>query len=1006
MKIKRIIAVAMCFIMTMLQFQTIAADTRQTEIYYYVSATGNDDNSGASVNDAFATVKKAVEAIETTETGNIIKILGEYTLTSSDFETLHEKMVVLEGNDENAKIKIESHLSAGGPFTFKNIELVYSDAHKGCIIYANGKEIVFDDNVTIAGTNEGEGWWSFQNQLSTSGTDVKTYDNEHQLTINSGDYYRLYVGNSEISTGQQSVIQGVDFVMNGGSALQFILGGNGWDTKWGTNSFTDDVNLTFNGGIVGKSNENKGGIVLSKYGVENNYFQGGVDFNGNALQIIMNNGTEIRLDTGLTATNVENCNGSLYILKCANQAGSTLEATETAGTYKVNGDMVAVASDGNNTYKSVAGQLVVPKGTYTVTWEEVVSDTLYVSSTGNDSNSGASEEKALATVKKAIEKLEATAEKNPTIKILGEYTLTTDDFAATHTKAVILEGNDENAKINIENSLYAGGPFTFRNIVLYYKTNDCMFFAQGHEIAFGENVKTSGTSGGWSDIMNKICTGMNYSNGTYATSHKLTINSGDYYRLYVGDSAISNTTTSVIPGFDLIMDNGLIYEIILGGNGWDTKWGTNSFTDDVNLTFNGGIVGKSNENKGGIVLSKYGVENNYFQGGVDFNGNALQIIMNNGTEIRLDTGLTATNVENCNGSLYILKCANQAGSTLEATETAGTYKVNGDMVAVASDGNNTYKSVAGQLVVPKGTYTVTWKEETVGNTVYVSATGSDDNTGTVSNPLKTISAAIEKLNSFNGDNKAIVLNGVYELENSLTVHTDMITIRGDGDSTTQLQVKTGCDLNGPTTFEALAVNVTAYDKYFNTNGNKLVMGANVTLADWRKMYLHMGTASSNGGHEEAIINSGQFQNIAIGSYYNNNYSYETAGADLIVNDGTIQNINVFADGWLDTHKGTTFADDVNITLNGGSVATITLTNADRPTIYNKAVQIILNNVLAPTISGIDDIQPTDGYWIMQSDVTGSLSATEKAGEFTVNDGMIAIATAKMAERFISQKMVY
>ena len=185
MKIKKIIAVAMCLVMIMLQFQTVAANTGQTEVYYYVSADGSDEKDGTSTATAFATVKKAVEAIEAaTEENGIIKIIGEYTLTSADFSAAHAKAVVIEGNDDEAKLTINTSLTAGGPFTFQNITLYYTADE--ALIYANGHEIVFGAKVTIAGSGTNAGWWSFKNMLSTSGTSVQTYVNPHKLTIKSG----------------------------------------------------------------------------------------------------------------------------------------------------------------------------------------------------------------------------------------------------------------------------------------------------------------------------------------------------------------------------------------------------------------------------------------------------------------------------------------------------------------------------------------------------------------------------------------------------------------------------------------------------------------------------------------------------------------------------------------------------------------------------------------------------------------------------------------------------
>ncbi len=704
MKIKKIIAVVVCLAMMMVQFQTMSANTEaantETAGAYYVSASGSDENAGTSAENAFATVKNAVAAIETADGSNTIKILGDYSLTAADLGVIHAKTVVIEGNDDTAKLSIGDSLYAGGPFTFQNITLYY--AANQCVIYANGHEVVFGEGVTTAGS--AGSWDLFQNMVSTGGyANAVTYGAAHKLTINDGDYYRLYVGDNALADNAASIIPGLNFTMNNGFVYQFLLGGDGWGGRWGTNSYTDDVNLTFNGGSVGAK-----GVALAKYSEGLAYFQGGTDFNGNALQIIMNNGTKIALD-GITADNVAACNGSLYILKCANQQGSTLEATDEAGTYQVNGDMAAVATDGTTTYTSEDGTLKVPAGTYQVSFEERKHiDTFYVSTTGDDTNDGTSAETAFATVKKAVEAIEA-ADGSNTIKIVGAYELTSADFGAVHTKNVVLEGNNAEGQLNIACNLFAGGPLTFQNITLYYTANNCVMYANGHDVVFGSGMKIagSGENAGWWSFQNMISTGGYADAVTYNAAHELTINSGDFYRLYVGDSALADNTTSIIPGLNFTMNGGYVFQFLLGGDGWGGRWGTNSYTDDVNLTFNGGSVGTN-----GVALAKYSEGLSYFQGGTNFNNNALQIIMNNGTQIALD-GITADNVAACNGGLYILRCENQPGNTLAATEKAGTYQVNGGKTAVAtakSDGK-VYISENGVLTVPAGEYDVTYSEK-------------------------------------------------------------------------------------------------------------------------------------------------------------------------------------------------------------------------------------------------------------------------------------------------------
>ena len=695
MKGKRLLSMLLSFLLVLAGLPTINVGVKAAdETVYYVSADGADENIG-TMSEPLNTISEAVSKLGDDSDG-IIKIIGEYQLGNADVSVAHSKNIIIEGADSSSSLVISGHVRfSSGPYTIRNIIMNYSASTR--TVYASGNDVTYGEGLTVTGT--GAGWWTFQNMACTSGSGATTYTNKHKFTINSGDLYRLYVGDSEIATGQKSTIPGLDFTMNGGHIYQFILGGNGWDGMWGTNSYTDNVNLTFNGGSVDN------GIVLAKYGVKNTYFQGGTEFNGNALQIIMNNGVDIPLDSGTTQENVNACNGKLYVLKCAANKGSSLETTDIAGQYKVIGNRVAIASDGENEYKSENGVLTVPyEGTYTVTWEPI--STYYVSASGSDDNDG-SEESPFGTISKAVTELNANEGNNNTVKIIGEYQLENADVSVAHDKNVIIEGAESSSALVIAgNVTFSSGPYTIKNIIMHYSANSCAVYASGNDITYGEGITVTGHSAGWWTFQNMASTSGTGAT-TYTNKHRFTINSGDLYRLYVGNGRIATGQKSTIPGLDFTMNGGHTYQFILGGDGWDGMWGTNSYTDNVNLTFNGGSVDN------GIILAKYGVKETYFQGGTEFNGNALQIIMNNGVNIPLDQGTTQENVNACNGKLYVLKCAANEGSSLEATDTAGKYKVNGDITAVATDGTKVYRSENGYLNVPEGTYSVTWSDVTV-----------------------------------------------------------------------------------------------------------------------------------------------------------------------------------------------------------------------------------------------------------------------------------------------------
>ena len=366
-KIRKIIStiLSLAMLTSLITITEINVSANQASTYY-VSSEGSDDNTGTTSEQAFKTMANAINKIQedNNATSGVIEIVGNYSLTDADFGVAHTKDVIIEGSGENPQLYITSNITANGPFTFKNIKLHYEG--KGLYIIANGNQVNFGEGTITEGyCSEGYEYGDYQpNFILGSNMGGETGAAQYKTTVDSGLHYNFFLADSVIADAATHNVPGIDFVMNGGTIWNLVIGGNGWEGYWGTNSYTGNVNLTFNGGSVGSS-----GIALAKYG--DTYFQGRTDLNGHALQIIMNNGKGIALNAGITAENVKACNGSLYVLKCAAQTGSTLETTETAGIYKVNGDMVATATatEGTNTYTSKDGFLTVEEpGTYNVTW--------------------------------------------------------------------------------------------------------------------------------------------------------------------------------------------------------------------------------------------------------------------------------------------------------------------------------------------------------------------------------------------------------------------------------------------------------------------------------------------------------------------------------------------------------------------------------------------------------------------------------------------------------------
>ena len=979
---KKLLSLFLAMLLVIATMPQMAVKTQAAEAVCYVDGTNGSDANDGSESAPYQTINKAVDSLNWTspEDDKTIYIKGVYDWTDSSVSG-HGGLVIIKGADDTAQLNISNTIRlTTGSLKIENIKMHYSD--NGIYIVQNNNELTIGEGVTTSGASGG--WWQYMANIGM-GTYQGTTSNTTTpvLSLSGGEFYTVFLGSSVITTGVERTNPGADFILNpGGFAQNVIIGGNGWDGNWGTNRYTDNVNLTFNGGSINNSVDISGHL---------GYWQGAIDFDGNAVQLIYNNGTYDRMSAKVkfTQSDVEERNGVYYQIKCANLEGSLIQTTDTAGKYTVEGNMTAKATNAetNEVVYSEDGVLTVPTaGMYDVEWVDKAplppkeEDIKYVDSIhGNDSGDG-SEENPYATIDKAIEALNSIEAERKIIVIAGEYELS--NFAA-HSGLITIKGADETAKLNINSNVTLnGGDIKIENIILYYKSNGNYILQNGNELILGAGVTTAGASGDWSAFQPNLGTGGRYASGTYTNIHKTTINSGDYYRHMIGDSAITTGVTRTVPGVEYTINNGYVYNILIGGDGWSGTWGTNKFSGDINLVFNGGRVGT-------VSLSGY---TTYFEGGVDFGGNAVQILCNDGTTPNVT--FTADNVEEKNGSFYRINCEELEGSSLEVTETAGKYKVNSALTAIATntDTQESVSSVDGVLTVPgSGTYTVKWQTPEIEDTVYVSAEGSDSNCGTEAAPFKSINTAIEALEESEHSSRTIILKGEFDMPSTFSRHNNMITIKGDGETNTKINMGTSCDLNGPTTLESISVNVTADGKFFNTNGYELVFGENVTLADWRKINAHLGTYTSDGAKQLATVKSGNFGTIWIGTYYQSAV-YSTAGVDLVVDGGSISTLNVSADGWLAEHKGNAFTENVNITFNGGSFGKISLTDASRPTTYHKAVQIILNNGVSGNVPS--NVETTGGYWLMKGTEGGALTVTDVAGEYNVTGGKTAIATSE------------
>lgn len=314
-------------------------DTENAAAVVYVDAeNGSDSNDGLTSATAFATLKKAIEIVDSAP-GNkkVISIVGTLKVDSI---TEHTNQITFTGG----KFHIyKESVAVGGPTKFENIE-IYSDVSSK-FLESQGKPIVIGENVVCNNTTNTAGIAMHIGTLNTDG-------GEENLEINSGSFGPVFVG-TYYNVGAKHSTEGANVAINGGTISEIRIGADGWkaDTHMGS-IFTENVNITVNGGTVTKITR-----------APSNYAP---TFDA-ALQIILNNGI-----SATVPSSVETADG-YWLMKSANKRGSYLTATDKAGEFAVEGSGTAVAKNSNgDEYVSASGILTVPAGVYTVTYTDKV----------------------------------------------------------------------------------------------------------------------------------------------------------------------------------------------------------------------------------------------------------------------------------------------------------------------------------------------------------------------------------------------------------------------------------------------------------------------------------------------------------------------------------------------------------------------------------------------------------------------------------------------------------
>ncbi len=331
--------------------------------------------------------------------------------------------------------------------------------------------------------------------------------------------------------------------------------------------------------------------------------------------------------------------------------------------------------------------------------------------------------------------------------------------------------------------------------------------------------------------------------------------------------------------------------------------------------------------------------------------------------------------------------------------------------------------------------------------VFLDATNGDDsnNGSSKETAVKTLKKAFELLNAIDD---ADVVNRKLVVIGQVTVgdfpeNSKMITICGydnnsvlfnegpwnettDESGNTVRSEGNGADIafRGDIKIENISIKMSATQignsKFIFSRDHKLIIGEGVTNVQTRpnapsgqstRAPLGIGVTHPNQaatvGKSEAVLNSGIFDKAYVGArYVATNDTVSVQGVDVTIGGATVTELIVGGSGYSGRQGNSIFTDDVKITVDSGTLSTVTLGGYQGA--YATGVNfILLNNAGKTTVaSGITDKFGADNTYVVSTEKASTdgthLEMTETPGTYNVVGGtMIAVATKADGTKVLS-----
>ena len=465
--------------------------------------------------------------------------------------------------------------------------------------------------------------------------------------------------------------------------------------------------------------------------------------------------------------------------------------------------------------------------------------TVYVSSQGNDSNSGESEAKALKTFEAAFERMP----KGGKIVLCGNDYTVAANYSMPKSESKYTLTSKMKGALKYSGTFELNSDFLIENIT-FQGSSTPIIVCNGHNVTFGKGIKNNansyivgGANLGSSDSADK---------GNFTEDYKIEINSGVWVNFFGGNRRVSGSspTSTINANITVSVDGATFKKTHVASENQCNLSGMNNVNGNLTLEI------KSGEFWGSIyAIGRAGSNADK----CTYNGN-INIKISNGTFKNLATD---NNASRGNGVLHLVQ-----DSTAVVN---GNYhlEISNNTTIEFTEINASGIKGRATLDVPSG---VVSKCYGFVRDVYVSGTGSDSNGGTSkSDAYKTLDKAVSAVAASGG---TIVVCGDVEISSDTVLKASnediMITSKYKSEnykSSAKLTVNAGLELGSDTTFDdiTLAGTGTIY-----AGGHTVIAEKGVACDGKLNVSASAMTGDTSSGGQ-AVLLAGSYNTVSAGS---------------------------------------------------------------------------------------------------------------------------------------------